>query len=66
MVHLYHFSRFHIYVLIYNKIFILAHDKYVGKQLLSCAAGGGRYKLVQLLLEDNLTPAIELSNVYMC
>lgn len=49
------------------KIFILAHiDEYIGKQSRSCAAGGRRYKLVQLFLEDNLTLAFEISNVYIC
>lgn len=40
-------------------------DEHMGKQSLSCAAGGGRYKLVQLLSEDNLTLAIEISNVHI-
>lgn len=48
-------------------IFLLDHiDEYVGKQSLLCAAGRGRSKLVQLLLGDNLTLAIEISNVYIC
>ena len=48
------------------KIFLLAHiDEFMGKvTLMRC--GGGRYKLGQLLLEDNVTLAIEISNVYIC